>query len=70
MKFQGQLNRHYAILLLLVNRFEKFFDRRMQNYPDKFKIINWNSFEVIFNTYSMKQPDLYYFEAVKLTSQA
>ena len=23
-----------------------------------------------FNTYSMKQPDLYYFEAIKITSQA
>ena len=25
---------------------------------------------VIINTYSMKQPDLYYFEAIKMTSQA
>ena len=24
----------------------------------------------LFNTYSMKQPDLYYFEAIKMTSQA
>ena len=23
-----------------------------------------------FNTYSMKQPDLYYFQAIKMTSQA
>ena len=23
-----------------------------------------------FNTYSMKQPDLYYFETIKMTSQA
>ena len=28
-----------------------------QNYPD------------LFNTYSMKQPDLYYFETIKMTSQ-
>ena len=33
-------------LPLLVNRFENFFDRPMQNYPDKFKIGNWNSFDV------------------------
>ena len=50
MKFQYQLKRLYeeniVILLLFVNRFEKFFDRRMQNYPDKFKIVNWNSFDV------------------------
>ena len=25
---------------------------------------------VLINTYSMKQPDLYYFEAIKMTSQA
>ena len=25
---------------------------------------------MLFNTYSMKQPDLYYFEAIKMTSQA
>ena len=24
----------------------------------------------LINTYSMKQPDLYYFEAIKMTSQA
>ena len=24
----------------------------------------------VFNTYSMKQPDLYYFETIKMTSQA
>ena len=24
----------------------------------------------LFNTYSMKQPDLYYFETIKMTSQA
>ena len=24
----------------------------------------------LVNTYSMKQPDLYYFEAIKMTSQA
>ena len=27
-------------------------------------------FIVIINTYSMKQPDLYYFETIKMTSQA
>ena len=27
-------------------------------------------FQVFFNTYSMKQPDLYYFETIKMTSQA
>ena len=25
---------------------------------------------ILFNTYSMKQPDLYYFETIKMTSQA
>ena len=35
-----------VMFLLLVNRFEKFFDRQMQNYLDKFKIVNWNSFDV------------------------
>ena len=25
---------------------------------------------LFFNTYSMKQPDLYYFETIKMTSQA
>ena len=29
-----------VILLLLVNHFENFFERGMQNYPDKFKIVN------------------------------
>ena len=33
------------MLLLLVNPFEKFFDRGMYNYPDKFRIVNWNSFD-------------------------
>ena len=27
-------------------------------------------FQCLFNTYSMKQPDLYYFETIKMTSQA
>ena len=27
-------------------------------------------FPIIFNTYSMKEPDLYYFETIKMTSQA
>ena len=26
--------------------------------------------KIVFNTYSMKQPDLYYFETIKMTSQA
>ena len=29
-----------------------------------------HSFDGIINTYSMKQPDLYHFEAIKMTSQA
>ena len=28
------------------------------------------SFGILQNTYSMKQPDLYYFETIKMTSQA
>ena len=26
--------------------------------------------DAILNTYSMKQPDIYYFETIKMTSQA
>ena len=29
-----------------------------------------NFSQAIINTYSMKQPDLYYFQAIKMTSQA
>ena len=29
-----------------------------------------NISEFLINTYSMKQPDLYYFETIKMTSQA
>ena len=31
---------------LVSTRFEKFFDSRVKNCPDKFKIVNWDSFEV------------------------
>ena len=33
-----------AILHLLVNSFENFFDRQIRNDPNKFKIVNFNSF--------------------------
>ena len=29
-----------------------------------------NRLLLLFNTYSMRQPDLYYFETIKITSQA
>ena len=39
-----------VVLLLFVNRFEKFFDRWMCNYPDgtyfKIVLLNWNSFNL------------------------
>ena len=48
LEFHGQLKQLYelnvAILHLLVNRFENFFDRQIQNDPNKFKIVNYNSF--------------------------
>ena len=30
----------------------------------------WNFLSGIFNTYLVTQPDLYYFETIKMTSQA
>ena len=48
LEFHGQLKQLYelnvAILHLLVNRFENVFDRQIQNDPNKFKIVNYNSF--------------------------
>ena len=48
LEFHDQLKQLYelnvAILHLLVNRFENFFDRQIQNDPNKFKIVNYNSF--------------------------
>ena len=48
LEFHGQLKQLYelnvAILHLLVNRFDSFFDRQIQNDPNKFKIVNYNSF--------------------------
>ena len=47
-EFHGQLKQLYelnvAILHLLVNRFENSFDRQIENDPNKFKIVNYNSF--------------------------
>ena len=44
------------------------FGQAFQNYPAELSaIFGW---KVMINTYSMKQPDLYYFEAIKMTSQA
>ena len=42
----------------------------LKNYTKSFgiKIINKNE-PIILNTYSVKQPDLYYFETIKMTSQ-
>ena len=34
-------------MLLLGNRLKRFLHRQMQNYPDNFKIVNWNSFDVV-----------------------
>ena len=34
------------ILLLLANRFQKSFEKQMYSYRDKFKIVNWISFDV------------------------
>ena len=43
LEFHGQLKQFYelnvAILHLLVNRFENFFDRQIQNDPNKFKAL-------------------------------
>ena len=48
LEFHGQLKQLYklnvAILPLLINYFENFFDRQIQNDPNKFKIINYNTF--------------------------
>ena len=48
LEFHGQLKQLYelnvAILHLLVNCFGNFFDRQIQNDPNKFKIMSYNSF--------------------------
>ena len=48
LEFHGQLKQLYelnvASLHLLENRFENSFDRQTQNDPNKFKIVNYNSF--------------------------
>ena len=48
LEFHGQLKQLYelnvVILHLLVSRSENFFDRQIQNDPNKFKIVNYNSF--------------------------
>ena len=36
----------------------------------RFEIFVFLDFSAMIKTYSMKQPDLYYFEAIKMTSQA
>ena len=36
----------HLFLLLLANRFENLFDTWMRNNLDKFKIVNWNSFDL------------------------
>ena len=40
------MNKNIVILLLLVNRFQESFEKQMYNYPDKFKLVNWISFDV------------------------
>ena len=43
-----------------------FVSHRLHWRPIKIVLLEY----VIINTYSMKQPDLYYFETIKMTSQA
>ena len=47
MKFQRIYEKKNIVILpLLVNRFEKYFDRLIQNYPNKLKIVKGNRFDI------------------------
>ena len=50
-------------------RAKEMFNRHQFNMFNRHKTSQCrNTFQI--NTYSMKQPDLYYFETIKMTSQA
>ena len=56
LKLLHELN--VVILLLLINLFANSFDRQLQNDPDKFKIVNCNSFNKTCKTKELFSPIL------------
>ena len=47
-----------------------YYTSALTSLSDSVSYITFLFSEWRINTYSMKQPDLYYFEAIKMTSQA
>ena len=60
----GLMPVHFTTILDLVNR------TTLSNKPFVLDTSWKPACHALLNTYSMKQPDLYYFETIKMTSQA
>ena len=83
--YKTKVNLRISISLKVFNGFERFNKKLIYFgngakgycftcfcvYPVRCRPQNTpNSNKAVINTYSMKQPDLYYFETIKMTSQA